>query len=293
MKTLLVPLIGQLDRENPASVERFALDAAFDIARRFEAHVKVVSLVDRPPALSKKWPIWLPSGAAGELLDWIDEISEQRRKNAIAKYNDALSAQDPKPAQTQSPRPGFTAGFTEQVGEIVETLGPYCRLSDLVIVSAGDTNWWVPFSPLVEEILCHTGKPLLVVPNDGALEIGKRVAIAWDGSAASARAAAAALPFLRRADEITVFCCEEPGKHGADPADMVDYLAWHDLKAASSQIKDKGQRPAPAIIDAALERNCTLVVLGACLHTRAHRLVCGSMTEYVVDQPRVAALLVP
>lgn len=293
MKTLLVPLIGQYDQETPANLERFALDAAFDIARRLEAHVKVVSLIDRPPASSKKWPVWWPSGGAGSLLDWIDEISEQRRKDAAAKYNDALNAQHPQPAEAQRPTPGFTAGFTEQIGEIVEMLGPNCRLSDLVITSAGDTNWLIPFSPLVEEILRHAGKPLLVVPKDGAIGIGKTVAIAWDGSAASARAASAALAFLRRADAITVFSCEEAGKPRADPADMVDYLAWHGLKAASFQIEAKGPRQAPAIIDAALERNCTLVVLGACLHTRAHRLVYGSMTEYVVDQPRVAALLVP
>ena len=61
MKTILVPLIGQHDVENPLEVERLALEAGFDLARRFEAHVKVVSLIDQPPAASKKWPIWWPS----------------------------------------------------------------------------------------------------------------------------------------------------------------------------------------------------------------------------------------
>jgi nucleotide-binding universal stress UspA family protein len=293
MKTILVPLIGQHDLENPLEVERLALDAGFDLARRFEAHVKVVSLIDRPPASSKKWPIWWPRGGAGELLDWIDEVSEQRRKNAVAQYNAVVSAQNPQPLQTDSPTPGFTADFSEKIGEIVEMLGPICRLSDLVVTSSADTNWMGPFSPLVEEILRDAGKPLLVVPKDGAKAIGETVAIAWDGSAASARATAAAIPFLRQAREITVFSCDEGGKGDVDPADMVEYLEWHGLEAGSSHVKPGDQRPGPAIIDAARERNCNLVVLGACLHSRAHRLVYGSMTEYVVDQPRIAALLVP
>ena len=293
MKTILVPLIGQHDLENPLEVERFALAAGFDLARRFGAHVKVVSLIDRPSSSSRNWPIWWPRGGAGELLDWIDEVSEQRRKHAVAQYNAVVSSQDPQPLQTESPTPGFTANFTEQVGEVVTMLGPICRLSDLIVTSAADTDWLVPFSPLVEQILCDAGKPLLVVPKNSAGVIGENVAVAWDGSAASARAAAAALPFLRLAREITVFTCDELGKADVDPADMVAYLAWHGLDARSARIKHAGQRPGPAIIDAALEQNCDLVVLGAGLHSRAHRLVFGSMTEYVVDKPRIAALLVP
>ena len=293
MKTMLVPLIGQHDLENPLEVERSALDAGFDLARRFEAHVKVVSLIDRPPVSPKKWPVWWPSGGAVEILDWIDQISEQRRKNAIAQYNALLSDQDPQPLQPDSPTPGFTANFTEEVGEIVEILGPICRLSDLVITSTADTNWIAPFSPLVAEILRDAGKPMLIVPKDGALGIGEKVALAWDGSAASARSAAAAMPFLHRAQEVIVFTCDESAKGDVDPSDMVEYLEWHGLKANSSHIQHEGKRSGPAIVDAALERDCNLVVLGAALHSRAHRLVYGSMTEYVLDQPRIAALLVP
>jgi len=293
MKTILVPLIGQHDLENPLEVERLALDAGFDLARRFDAHVKVVSLIDRPPVSSKKWPIWWPRGGAGELLDWIDEVSEQRRKNAVAQYNAVVSAQDPQPLQTDSPAPGFTAHFAEQIGEVVEMLGPICRLADLIVASAADTNWIGPFSPLVEEILRDAGKPLLIVPKGGTTAVGETVAIAWDGSAASARAASSAMPFLRQAREIVVFSCDEGKDDAADPADMVEYLEWHGLEAGSSHVKHGDQRPGPAIIDAALERNCDLVVMGARMHSRAHRLVYGSMTEYVVDQPRIAALLVP
>ena len=293
MKTIMVPLIGQQDLENPLEVERLALEAGFDLAQRFEAHVKVVSLIDQPPTASKKRPIWWPRGGAAELLDWIDEVSEQRRKNAFAQYNAVVSAQDPQPLQTDSPTPGFTAHFTEQIGEVVVMLGPTCRLSDLIVASAADTDWMGPFSPLLKGILRDAGKPLLVVPKGGAKAIGEKVAIAWDGSAASARAAAAAMPFLRQAREIIVFSCEEGAKGDADPADMVEYLEWHGLEAGSSHVKHGGQRPGLAVIDAALDRGCDLVVLGACLHSRAHRLVYGSMTEYVVDQPRIAALLVP
>tara|TARA_R110002094_G_scaffold221047_2_gene194473 strand:+ start:184 stop:702 length:519 start_codon:yes stop_codon:yes gene_type:complete len=172
MKTMLVPLIGQHDLENPLEVERSALVAGFDLARRFEAHVRIVSLIDRPPVSPKKWPVWWPSGGAVEILDWIDQISEQRRKNAIAQYNTLLRDQDPQPLQTDSPTPGFTSSFTEEVGEIVEMLGPICRLSDLVIISTADTNWIAPFSPLVAEILRDAGKPMLCSPSATMRQIG-------------------------------------------------------------------------------------------------------------------------
>lgn len=86
MKTILVPLTGQHDLESPVEVDRLVLDAGFDLARRFEAHVKVVSLIDQPTASSRKWPIWWPSGGAGELLDWIGRIG------AGSRSRDSVSA---------------------------------------------------------------------------------------------------------------------------------------------------------------------------------------------------------
>ena len=53
------------------------------------------------------------------------------------------------------------------------------------------------------------------------------------------------------------------------------------------------RRAGPAIVDAAKAAGCDLVILGGYIHNRAHSLLFGSMTEYVLSDPKLPALIVP
>ena len=291
MKKLFVPLIGQYDSKGPQGLERPAIMAAFALAKRLDAHVSAVALIDPPAAERKAWPFWLPGGGASQLCDMIDDASAKRREHASTVYSSVLSEQEPMPLQTSEPTPGYSTQYSEVVGEIETTVGPLGRLADLALLSNPDTNWTEPFTPLVRACLADTGKPVMVIPQDASLTIGASIAIAWDGSENAARAISSALPLLRLANEITIFSAKESSKEDRNPNDVVEYLQWHGLSSSAEVVQSEASRPDQAVLDAAISREADLIILGARVHSRAHRLLFGSMTELVLDRPEIAAML--
>ncbi|NNG05781.1 MAG: universal stress protein [Inquilinus sp.] len=73
---------------------------------------------------------------------------------------------------------------------------------------------------------------------------------------------------------------------------LLDYLAWHGIEARSVELA-KRPKQAAAIVSEALGAGCDLVILGAYIHARAHDLLFGGMTEYVLSDAKLPALLVP
>lgn len=291
MKKLFVPLIGQYDPQDPQTLERPALSAAFSLARRLEAHVAAVALIDLPSTELKAWPLWLPGGGVSQLCDMIDKASAKRREHATKIFDSVLAEQDPPPLQTSEPAPGFSTQFSESVGDIEALVGPLGRLADLSVLSSPDTSWAEPYTPLVHACLSDTGKPVLVTPQNASSNIGTSIAIAWDGSESAARAISASVPLLKLADRITVMSAEESGKPDCNPKDVVDYLGWHGLGVAAEVVAAEGRRPENAVLETAIANENDMIIVGARLHTRAHRLLFGSMTELVLDRPKISAFL--
>ncbi len=293
MKKLMTPLSGQYDPENPADLEAPALRAAFKVAEAFDAHVEAVSIVDPPAESIKEWPLWLPGGGAAAVCEMIDDASEARRNHARRQYDGVLAEWASPPPTAEEPTPGFSTRFVERAGTIRDTIGYYGKLADLLVVASSDMMWLEPFTPIIEACLTLTGRPVLVAPKETPERIGARVVIAWDGSVAASRAVAGSLPFLHRADEIHVLSCEEKKKPQLEAEALVEALAWHGLEARPESIAAPSRSAAEELFERAREVDGDLMVLGARVKGRAHRLLFGSVTEFALDEPRLATLFGP
>ncbi len=293
MKKLMTPLSGQYNPESPTKLEAPALRAAFRVAEVFDAHVEALSIVNPPAKSMGSWPLWLPGGSAAEICDMIDEANEARRRYARSQYDDVLAALSNPPSMVEAPAPGYSTRFVEYAGTIRETIGHHGRLCDLLVVASSDMIWLEPFTPIIEACFTQTGRPVLVAPQETPERIGSKTAIGWDGSVAAARAVTASLPFLKRSDEIHIISCEETKKSSPRPEAVADFLAWHGLEAQVETIAASPRSAAKQVFDQALERGCDLMVLGARVHNRAHRLLFGSVTEYALDEPRLPVLFGP
>lgn len=290
LKKLLVPLIGQYDPEDPASLERPAIRAALEIARRLTAHVDAVTLLDPPAKRRSGWPFWLPGGGTAELCELIDKASEARRTHAAATFEAALNKTPEPPIRVKTAAPGYSVRYSEVIGEISEVVGPLGRVADLSVLSSPDTNWTEPYTPLVHACLTQTGRPVLIVPKSFS-SIGKKIAIAWDGSEAAARALSVSMPLLDLAESIIVVTAQERNKPNTDPEAVIEYLAWHGLSARAQILPARAMRPENRILDVTCELGSDLLLIGNRIHSRMHQAVFGSMTEKVLDKPRIAALI--
>ncbi|ELX08996.1 universal stress protein [Janthinobacterium sp. HH01] len=178
----------------------------------------------------------------------------------------------------------------------------HARYADLLVLSQTDPDD-IQFGvsrPLPPELLLQSGRPLLLVPNAAsaadapAPTLARHPLLAWDGSAQAARAFTDALPLLRLAERITLLVLNperDPARHGSEPgADMSLFLARHGLRVDVMReftTADTGS----ALLCAAAERACDLLVMGGYGHRRLHETLLGGATRSVLREMTLPVLI--
>ncbi|SMF19152.1 Nucleotide-binding universal stress protein, UspA family [Tistlia consotensis] len=293
VRKILVPVSGRLDPDDPEDLDAPALKAALAVAARHDAHVEVLCVTAEPARPGDEWSAWLPGYGADELIRWIEEENEERRRRAKATFDRQIAALEVQPQLTDDPARGFSVRFTEEVGDIPGAVGAAGRLSDLVVLAGAGHSWESPFRPLLQASLRRSACPVLVTPPQVSPGFATRVALAWNDTVEAARAVAASLELLKAAEKVLVICSRESETAGLQAEPLVEYLAWHGIEAEAAELSESPRDTPAAIVERARAADCDLLVLGAFLHSRAHTLLFGSVTEFVVSEPGIPVLLVP
>lgn len=171
------------------------------------------------------------------------------------------------------------------------------RYSDLVVI--GQTDLDEPSSTTLpdfpEFVIMNSGRPVLVVPYAGHYEtVAKRALIAWDASTSATRAVTAAIPLLKRAEnvDVVVFNPDSRGDaHGEQPgADIGLYLARHGIKVNVVRQKtdiDVGN----ALLSIAADLSSDMLVMGGYGHSRFREILLGGVTRTVLESMTVPVLM--
>lgn len=159
------------------------------------------------------------------------------------------------------------------------------RYCDLVVIGQTPPDKFAPRlrSDFPEYVLLNSARPVLIVPAGGLKEpFGKRVTVAWNGSADSVRAITSAIPLLQGADHVSVvvFDADKEGDlHGEDPgADIASYLARHAIKVEVTA-GHGGQDTGEALLAHAADHDADLIVMGAYGHSRFREILLGGVTR--------------
>lgn len=285
IKAILVPL-GQ--GGNDATL----LDAAFTVARRFDAHVEALYVQRNPPdwenlLVSDSWCI------SDEMKRSVSDAAARGAKAAASEarktFKDycrprqvALIDAPPAPA-------GLSASWRSLLGEesvVVVHLG---RLADLIVVSRPVEE--APPPRTLEAALMETHRPLLIVPPEGLpSSCGSRIAIGWNGSAEAAAAIATAMPFLATADQVVVLTTDN-GTVGTPAADLARYLAWHGITGDVHEFDAGAQSTGKALLREAEALGSDLLVLGGYGHSRTRELILGGVTRDVLAASEIPVLM--
>ncbi|MYN18410.1 universal stress protein [Rugamonas sp. FT107W] len=166
----------------------------------------------------------------------------------------------------------------------------HARYADLLVLSQTDPDE-VQFGvsrPLPPELLLQGGRPLLLVPNTSSPTASgafRHPLLAWDGSTQAARAFTDALPLLSLAERVTLLVLNadrDPARHGSEPgADMALFLARHGVRVDVMREFSTLETGA-ALLGAAAERGCDLLVMGGYGHRRVHETLLGGATRSVL-----------
>lgn len=265
------------------------LETAFAVGRLFASHVTALHVkADAANAV----PL-LGEGMSGAMIEEMMTVAEREATEKAARAKalfERVVAEGKVQVAAMPPAPsGLSASYVEETGADEEVVARRGRLCDLLVVLRPEGESDLPAASTLNAALFETGRPVLMTPKPMS-EIGKRVAIAWNGSAEAARALAAAMPFLEREGaQVALLVGEEEGR-AAFGRSVKEYLAWHGIECELRQFAAHGSHTGEMLL-AELERfKADLLVMGAYTHSRLRQLIMGGVTRHVVAASPVPVL---
>lgn len=146
-----------------------------------------------------------------------------------------------------------------------------------------------------ESVVIDSGKPALVVPDNAPVtQVGRIITIAWKPSRESARAVAAALPLLQRAQAVHVLMWQD--KQEAKPAahhlgQLAVFLLRHGVAVQTHALGAAPSRIGDAILGEARRHGADLLVMGCYGRSRARELLLGGASRSVLQAMPLPVLM--
>lgn len=268
-RTILV----HVDAE-PGAAERIGLAA--DLARRFEAKlIGLAAALPRPP---------------------VEAITAGVMDASILELERDQIAADFKLAEEQ-----FRV-LAEEAGTTVEwraannfptfALAEAASAADLLVIGRSPSgligNDYRAVDP--GDLIMRAGRPILIAPA-GASELDARgMLVAWKNTREARRAVSDAMPFLKRAEAVTLVEIREAGEASA-LADPAAFLAAHGVKCRTEGLERDQMSIETQLTAFAGRLRADLIVAGGYGHTRIRELVFGGVTRSLIAGCPVPCLL--
>lgn len=270
--TIMVGL--SFDQPNEARLE-----ITGQLAERLEARVIGIAAAEFSP------PLYFTSGAqAQELVDQGRAAIKSRLAELESEFRAAL--QNRVTAMEWRCAEDFPSRYIVQ----------QARASDLIVI--GEAGRGAVADPFVQvspsDLVMQAGRPLLVVPDSCNWLDLRRLLIGWKDTAESRRAAADALPMLRKATDVTVAeIVEEPADRPAALSRVRDVVAWlsrHGVRASELVPQQCGEA-ATELERIASDLGAGVVVAGAYGHSRLREWILGGVTQRMINPSNRCSLL--
>ena len=284
IRKLLLPLTGTAAGEA-------ALVTALDIARYWEAHVLAlhvrVDSRDVAPLAGEGL-----SGAMIEEMMTATEADSLARANAVrAMFDRTIAARGVAVGEPRAGERGATASFATVTGREEDLVAQQARLADLTVVPHPEAADDVSSSEALHAVLFDSGHPVLIAPQQAPEHIGRRICLAWNGTAESASAVYAALPWLVRAEAVRILAADEYQRRGPAAPDLASYLALHDVHAEIATFRPIDREVGAGLLKAATEFGADLLAMGAYSHSRLRQLLLGGVTRHVLEHAALPVLM--
>lgn len=280
IKTILAPVRGDGKGER-------VLDHALAIARPFRAHIDVMHSHPNPEDLIPFATLSMASmrrqltASASKAA----KVEASRVKRLFERY---LKKQR-VPLVRKPSRRGVSVSWHEVLGKQHVNVALYGRLADLIVVAKPDGGIGVN---TFEAALMETGRPVLMAPQRRVKTLGRNVAVAWNGSAESAKALMATLSILEAADKVTVFSAPVTTDSRLGINAAVEYLRLHGIKADAKTMNVKATAVGDGLLVGAAKVGADVLLMGAFGQSRGRELVFGGVTQHIVETAEMPVILV-
>ena len=288
VKTAMVHLAGT-HADEPVFTQ------AINLVRPFDAHLECLFV---RPGMGQLANLAASSATGlgvevniGEVWAEIKKDAEERSRKARATFDAICKAHDIAKADVP-PASGLSAAFHVEEGEEADVLVERLRGNDFAVVPGGGVKGGMRSSSLAH-LLLTSGRPLILSPAAPKNDSPKTIAIAWKATPESARAVAASIPLLAKADKVVVLIASEGGYDADDDATgaVISHLRWHGVDAEIREVLPAGRAASEAILDAVRDVRADLLVMGAYGRGRLSEIVFGGFTHRILSNTELPVFL--
>ena len=279
IKVILVPVDGS---ERSAEV----LDTALVVAKRFDAHIKVVHVRQQTSELFN-----LPAGFRDEYAKMSSRAIDEVADTVKQQFSSFCDNHKIKVTRKPSAASEISASLHLFEGDPERVLDRESRLVDVIAMSRPTKHriGGPGVGELHESLMLHSGRPVLIVPPaaDWTPRRADRAAIGWNDSVEASRAVCMTLPWLKQMSKVTVLVSK---KREASAADVVDYLKRHGCKADHHVIKGGGN-VGKKMLATCDEIGAEFLVVGGFSHTRTRQRLFGGVTSYLLGNTDIITVM--
>lgn len=288
IRKILLPLAG-------VASARAALNSALMLGQRWGAHVHALHVRtdtrDVAPLAGE--------GLSGAMIEEMMASTEKEgntEARALAALFEAetasrgLAVGAPVRAADGAVR-AASARFSSVIGREEELVAGEARLSDLIVVPHPKSAEEVASADALHAVLFDSGRPALIAPVDVPETIGRRIAIAWNGTAESASAVASVLPWLADAEEVRIFHSPDYQRQGPGAALLADFLELHGIAASVAEFRAIDRNAGAGLLAAVGGFGADMLAMGAYSHSRLRQLILGGVTRHVLEHAKLAVLM--
>lgn len=184
----------------------------------------------------------------------------------------------------------MSAEFSLEQGSQSAWVAQYGRFADLVVMGRGGPDDGA--ADVLEAALMDTGKALLIAPASVPASLGRRVVIAWKDTPEAARAVSCALPFIGRAEQVTIVSvADDAESQDTSGARLLRALRWHNPSVALRQVMRESSSAVEVLHREAESLSADLIVMGGYSHSRLREVVFGGFTRSTLGSATVPVLM--
>lgn len=175
---------------------------------------------------------------------------------------------------------------------LAQHLASEARSADLIITEKVDAASDVTRRPDICDLVMKVGRPVLLVPAKASASAFNRVLMAWNDTREARRAIVDSLPFLAKAENVTVVEIahdQELIEARNRVSEVVAWLARHGVRAELTVVPTS-KVTAFQLDDIADQLGADLIVAGASGYSRQRKWVMGDVTSALLANSRCALL---
>jgi nucleotide-binding universal stress UspA family protein len=287
IKTILVPSSGYRSDES-------VFATALALGRPFAAHLQFlhVHMTAGSAALHSPHLEFASARVMSDALGELQRLGANLSSSALRHVENFCAANRLLVRDTPGAPETVSASWCEETDQPVTRLLFHARHSDLVVLGRPRNRDYMPHD-LIEALLLGAGRPIVIAPSAAPRTVGGTIVVGWKETAPAARAVAAALPLLKRADRVVLLAIAE-GSAAAEDAcnDLARQLAWHGINAQVSTTGDASRPVAPQLAQTVAGLQADLLVVGGFGRTPLRESILGGVTQSLMEHCDVPVFMV-